>query len=283
MTWPGKKRGSALLSVLVVLSLAAVMAVGVAHRQAADVGQGAQFARAVQAWHVALGAENYVRQQWLDGVAVTAGPLGFSEWPEEMGVALEIDDVQARFNLNSLAQSRKGPSQFFIALLERSGVERAAAEQVAAKLREQAKQAEAQLSREAADASLQQPSPEGLGACSGVVFMADASQLLAYGLSPQHYAAIAPHVIALPDTCVTVGKATAERLVRTAADQRNESDKALHALMSDSETQVEERYSALVITVTQAENRYRLRSLILRGMSRNYSPLVEVIGRSWEN
>ena len=121
------ERGAALITVLFVISICAVVAMAMLSRQAVDVESAASLTVQAQAYQYALGAEDLARQMLASDAALTPG-IDFpgQAWaklregfPVAGGIILiQIEDLQGRFNINTLAGGRDLPLQRFERLLD---------------------------------------------------------------------------------------------------------------------------------------------------------------------
>ena len=116
---PGKQRGVALVSVLFVVALTAIVAVEMTERLQLQIHRTTNLTGSRQAYWYAVGAEHYVKQQLkrinedankrsntIHSGQDWAKPLQF---PVDGGtIAGELKDLQACFNLNSLAATVGG-------------------------------------------------------------------------------------------------------------------------------------------------------------------------------
>lgn len=119
-------RGVALLTVLLVFALAAVAAGAMLSRQHIDIVRTSNMLARTQAWHYALGAEELARQTlWLDAQLTPGIDYPGQRWatlreafPIEQGtVQLFIEDMQGRFNLNTLLTNNLRPVSQFQSIL----------------------------------------------------------------------------------------------------------------------------------------------------------------------
>ena len=109
-----KSKGVALLSVLLIVALATTLAFQMASRHALTIANGRLLLDGSQARHYALGGEQYARQllyaDWED-IKTRALDTLQEDWsvPEQLfeieggALDLRIDDLTARFNINTLA------------------------------------------------------------------------------------------------------------------------------------------------------------------------------------
>ncbi|MGH8504244.1 MAG: type II secretion system minor pseudopilin GspK [Gammaproteobacteria bacterium] len=111
MNGPCRQRGVALVTALLIVSLATVTAVSFAMQQQFDIRRTGNLIDGDQAWEYAKGAEDWAklilsrdRNQQIDALTEAwAQPLPPIDLPGGYMVG-RITDAQARFNINSLAQ-----------------------------------------------------------------------------------------------------------------------------------------------------------------------------------
>jgi len=228
----GKRRevGVALVSALLVVSLATIAAVAMASRQHLDIRRTSNLLDRDQAMLYAVGAEgwaahllvrdredgevDHLGEEWaypLAPVAVEGGDVGG-----------QIEDLQGRFNLNSLAASEeagKAALARFRRLLEALELDPVLAEAVADWI----------------DADIEARLPDGaeddeyLGLkpayrTANALMVSPSELRLVKGFGPEVYAAIAPYVTALPEaTTINVNTASA-RVIMSLADGIAETD-----------------------------------------------------------
>jgi len=124
-----EQRGVALITVLLVFALVAVIAAEMLHRSQLNLRSVGNLVETRQAYYYALGGEAYARQvlakDILDGhgnVNKLTEPWAQTreQQPFEIDngqMQIEIDDLQARFNLNSLVNDSGTALQAFVRLL----------------------------------------------------------------------------------------------------------------------------------------------------------------------
>lgn len=110
-----RQRGVALITAIVVVAIATVLAVHIGTRAALDLRRTAGLVALDQGWHVALGAEAWAAEVLRDDVEDSETDHLGEVWAQplpplpldngEMRGALE--DMQGRFNLNSLVTSER--------------------------------------------------------------------------------------------------------------------------------------------------------------------------------
>jgi general secretion pathway protein K len=121
------QRGVALITAIVLVAIATMLAVHVGTRAALDLRRTAGLAALDQGWHVALGAEAW-------GAEVLSDDLDDSEtdhlgeaWAQPLpGLPIDggevrgaLEDMQGRFNLNNLLDDSRAPDDASIARFER--------------------------------------------------------------------------------------------------------------------------------------------------------------------
>ena len=115
MTFKYQEKGVALITVMLILALATVLAVSMSSRQQLDIHRSANVFNFEQAYQYVLGAETWAKQilkrdlkdnktdSLNDDWATVLPPL-----PIEGGqMSGQIEDLQARFNINNLVQNGK--------------------------------------------------------------------------------------------------------------------------------------------------------------------------------
>lgn len=121
-----QERGVALITVMLILALATILAVSMSSRQQLDIHRSANVFNFEQAYQYVLGAESWAKQilkrdfddnkidSFEDDWATVLPPL-----PIEGGqMSGQIEDLQARFNLNNLVQSGK-PNKLYVERFKR--------------------------------------------------------------------------------------------------------------------------------------------------------------------
>lgn len=114
---PARRRGVALVSVLLVVAIATVLAVGMVREQAGSIQVAHGFLQRGQALQYALGGEELARQilredfeaaPGRDHLAETWASPAFDFEFEEGVVDITITDLQGRINVNSLSERNPG-------------------------------------------------------------------------------------------------------------------------------------------------------------------------------
>ncbi len=111
----GKQRGVALITALLIVSIATATAVSLASRQRVDIRQTANLLGRDRAWHISLGGESWVRhvliQDAKEGKTDTLGDLWARKPPpidvEGGKIWGRVTDLQGRFNLNNLVRGEQ--------------------------------------------------------------------------------------------------------------------------------------------------------------------------------
>jgi general secretion pathway protein K len=130
---PGRQQGVALITVMLVVALATTAAVAMASRQQVDIRRTENTLYAGQAWMYMMGVEDWAKQFLAQDVKDNKIDHYGEDWatrlpplPVEGGkVQGTLDDLQGRFNINSLAQSGdagKSARQRFTRLLNVLGL-----------------------------------------------------------------------------------------------------------------------------------------------------------------
>lgn len=126
------ERGVALITVMLVFAVSAIIAVAMVSRQQIDIVRTANMLEQIQAKEYALGAEELAKQTLLTDAQLTPGiDYPGQHWaslrdgmPIEQGsVTLQIEDLQARFNLNNLIGNTVAPAAYLQKLLTLIGIQ----------------------------------------------------------------------------------------------------------------------------------------------------------------
>ncbi|MYM62971.1 type II secretion system minor pseudopilin GspK [Pseudomaricurvus sp. HS19] len=110
------QRGVALISMLLVFTLVVLLVAGVVTRSSFDIRRTSQQLQREQAWQYALGAEALARQilhqDWQDDQQQQDGDSLAEPWaqprrfePDDGEMRMVVEDLQGRFNLNSLVNA----------------------------------------------------------------------------------------------------------------------------------------------------------------------------------
>ena len=207
---PGRQRGVALITVLLIVAIVTLVSAALIARQQLAIRSTGNQLQARQAWHYALGGEalaqgllqrdlrtpgsdprapvDHLREPW-------ARPL--PAYPIEQGeIAVRIEDLAGRFNLNSLVQNAQANPlavERFRRLLQRLGIEQPYAERLLDWLDPDA-QTSGALGAEDNAYLLLQPAYRSANQA-----LADVSELrLLLGMSEADFRRLQPHVSALP-------------------------------------------------------------------------------------
>ena len=295
-----KQRGSVLLSVLIVLMLASIMVVALQSRQSSDARRTMQFIRTVQAWHYAIGAEEYAKEllhDSFDGKTLADYPAQAWAKPKpafklpQGELAMQITDLQSRFNLNSLAQTNSRPSDIFSQLMLQSAVDPRHAQAILAAIRNLAAAGAARGAGNPQAAAMQ-------GRCGGVLLFTDPSQLIDLGLSVDDYRKIASSVTVLPDTCLAFNINTVSPLLgniivtnptkRAAVAQFREQQGYLsnndvaRLGLGDGITSYS-RYFGVQVRIKDEFGDYNLSSVLYRSPGSNNGVMVKTLSRNWQS
>jgi len=217
------QRGVALITVLLVVAIVTVVCAGLIARQQLAIRATANQLQARQAWHYALGGEALAQailsrdlkapgsdpQQPVDHLQEAwAKPLPV--FPIEQGeIAVHIEDLAGRFNLNSLVQNNNqvNPEALnrFKRLLQNLHIEQPYAERLADWLDDN-QEPSGEYGAEDNQYLLLQPAYRPANRA-----LEDVSELrLLLGMSEADYRRLAPHVSALPgDAALNVNTASA--------------------------------------------------------------------------
>ncbi|UUY07335.1 type II secretion system minor pseudopilin GspK [Pseudomonas sp. J452] len=204
------QRGVALVTVLLVVSLVTVVCAGLIARQQFSIRSSANQLATQQAWHYALGGEALGQAVLLRDLKAPGSdprePIDhpLESWatplpafPIEQGeLAVRIEDLAGRFNLNSLVQDGKVNQlavERFSRLLLRLQIESPYAERLVDWL-DQDQEPTGEYGAEDNQYLLAQPSYRTAGH-----EMQDASELrLLLGMSEDDYRLLLPYIVALP-------------------------------------------------------------------------------------
>ena len=106
---PHKQSGVALISVMLVFAIVAILAAQTVHQSRASIQRTQWILQDAQAWQNARGGEALARIQLANAIASKTVPTLLAPrpvYPTEQGqIAIEVEDLQARINLNNLAAS----------------------------------------------------------------------------------------------------------------------------------------------------------------------------------
>ncbi len=118
INFPSKQRGIALITVLLIVAIATIIAVSLAHRQQIDIRRTANLINQQQAYYYVLGAESWAKLILMrDGEkSQTIDHLG-EVWATQLPPTLieggilqaSIEDLQGKFNLNNLLTTEGKP------------------------------------------------------------------------------------------------------------------------------------------------------------------------------
>ncbi|MES9901500.1 MAG: type II secretion system minor pseudopilin GspK [Sedimenticola sp.] len=238
---PGREKGVALLTVLLVVAIATITAVAMVTRQQVDIRKTENLLRLEQAWQFAYGIDSWAVGRLAEDRKKNDTDSSEDIWNNPIAptdveggeLSASIKDLQGRFNLNNLLKEGK-PSEGDLARFRR----------LLKQLGQSPELAEALLDWIDPDLNVRYPN----GAEESVYLnrqppyrtanrpLSDVSELLLIeGFSAEVYTALQPHVAALPDyTPINLNSAGAEVLMSLAEalsrddiaaliDERNES------------------------------------------------------------
>lgn len=122
-----KQRGVALITAIVVVAIATVLAVRIGTRASLDLRRTAGLIALDQAWHVALGAEAWAAEVLREDRENSQTDHLGEPWAQPLPplpvdggtVRGGLEDMQGRFNLNNLLESDGTVNEFAIARFER--------------------------------------------------------------------------------------------------------------------------------------------------------------------
>jgi general secretion pathway protein K len=122
-----RQRGVALITAIVLVAIATILAVHIGTRAALDLRRTAGLVALDQGWHVALGAEAWAAEVLSDDLDDSETDHLGEAWAQPLP-ALPVDggelrgaleDMQGRFNLNNLIDENRVPDETSIARFER--------------------------------------------------------------------------------------------------------------------------------------------------------------------
>ena len=223
MKWPGgslmreQQQGVALITAVLIVALVTTIAVAMASRQQLDIRRSANVFDTDQAWLAVMGGEDYARNVLVEDSKNSGSTDALDEnWAqpvqfpfEEMVLSGVVEDMQGRFNINSLIDSSGNPvlkqQLRFQRLLTLLALDPAIAQAVLDWLD---KDINANLNGGAEDGDYMQQTP-GYRAANRL--MASASELrLVSGVTAEVYEKLAPFVTALPKpTSININTASA--------------------------------------------------------------------------
>lgn len=122
-----RQRGVALITAIVLVAIATVLAVHIGTRAALDLRRTAGLIALDQGWHVALGAEAWAGEVLRDDREDSETDHLAERWAQPLpplpvdggDVRGALEDMQGRFNLNNLVSGDGTVNEFAIARLER--------------------------------------------------------------------------------------------------------------------------------------------------------------------
>lgn len=215
------QEGIALLSALLVLVLASVLAVGMISSQHIDIRRAQHIMTYQQALQWTLGAERQALQLLSEGLQ-QQGNLPWddcvSPWipvsVSAMQMHVQIQDLHCRFNINNLASGDGNVEAAFTAFLQSILMQEAEASISAFQLTQDIK---GWLSPDTEQLDYRLMNPPYL---SGNQLMAHSSELrLVRGVTTPVWRAMAPYITALPETTVPINHAKAPAVLTNAFDQ----------------------------------------------------------------
>jgi general secretion pathway protein K len=122
-----RERGVALITAIVLVAIATVLAVHIGTRAALDLRRTAGLAALDQGWHVALGAEAWAAEVLSEDLDDSETDHLAEAWAKPLpGLPIDggevrgaLEDMQGRFNLNNLIDEDRLPDEANIARFER--------------------------------------------------------------------------------------------------------------------------------------------------------------------
>ncbi|MGH8355670.1 MAG: type II secretion system minor pseudopilin GspK [Pseudomonas sp.] len=215
------QRGVALITVLLVVAIVTVVCAGLIARQQLAIRATANQLQARQAWHYALGGEALAQAILSRDLQASGDPRSSTDhlleaWAkplpvfliEQGEIAVRIEDLAGRFNLNSLVRNEQRNDQAvarFRRLLRNLEIQQPYAERLVDWL-DADQQADGESGAEDSQYLLLQPAYRPANRR-----LEDVSELrLLLGMSEADYRRLAPHVSALPsDAALNVNTASA--------------------------------------------------------------------------
>jgi general secretion pathway protein K len=197
-----EQRGAALITVMFLVAMAAILAFGLLSRQQLDIRRTAGLVEEAQAYEYVLGAEAWARQMLANDAALSPGvDYPGQDWaklhdamPVEHGsLTLFIEDLQGRFNINTLVGDAGGAATQFTRLLSLLNLPSDLAPAIIARIN----------------------TPENFDPATGTAhFIASVTFLRTVeGVTPEIYATLAPYLAALPDRRPSLNVNTASDIV----------------------------------------------------------------------
>jgi general secretion pathway protein K len=270
------ERGAALLTVLMVIALGSVVAAALLTRESVSIERSQRYFEALQAEQYAMGAELLARQRLHAGTAppgadgnpradIDAAPL--TPDGSRVTVHLAIEDMQGRFNLNSLAEDDAERKATFDRLLGKLAIDPRAV-------------------------------PAVMRAAANTPQLAEASELMEHGMDAASYSRLAPYIAALPSIRASIDvNAASENLLEAsvpdeavrraivehrAAGGRALTDEDLQqlGLTPGSPLDAEGRFFQVEATVTSHGREFHWRSLIVRRQGTDGGVTLETVKRA---
>lgn len=238
---PLRARGVALLAVMLVVALATVTTAALATRQVLEIRRAANLLEAEQAYQYALGAEDWAVGTLASDALGEAVDGAADRWAKPLGpmavdggqVAARIEDLQGRFNLNSLVREGEPNEldvQRFDRLLAFLGIAPGVRDAVLDWLDPDTSP---RLPDGAEDDRYLKLEPPRRAANGPIAHPSELRLIL--GLEPGDYERLEPYITALPEpTEINLNTAPLPVLVSLAQDLREEDVKAF---MSDRQTE----------------------------------------------
>ena len=252
MKSPHHQRGAALLYVMLIFAASAIIAVGLMRSQRMDIIRTSRFVDTMQARYYALGAESYAQQQIaknsLLAIQLFQTPISqkntlFTIPNGEMQI--QIEDLQGRFNINSLLSGNQAAIDHFIALCTQVKIDTERARNVAKRLKiappisDNTPKNESAVNPDSASIAVKEdgislsdipdapnaevasppaqqapsaPSMDDKAVTPGQ-WLVDPSELIDAGLTVTDYRKLAPYIAALPTQSLTINVNTASDIV----------------------------------------------------------------------
>lgn len=290
----GNEKGVALITVMLVFVIAAGIAMSMLSRQQLDIARTANLLEQTQAYQYALGAEELARQTLYENAIKSPGldhsgqswAMMQKGFPIENGqVDITVEDLQGKFNLNSLLDARVNATARFVSLLKALNIQ-ANIENIREEL--------------ATEAQANGLPPVAISPQEKFYLLADAKGLRALAnLSPSDMESLLPLVTALPETNLMLNVNTApDTVLRTYVpndaaygrmmDIRNAQgylkEQQLRSIgMDTSGMGVGSTYFQCTVAVQLNGTAVRLQSVLHRSTDKNGAPQIQVISRDMSN
>jgi general secretion pathway protein K len=217
-----RQRGVALITAIVLVAIATVLAVHVGTRAALDLRRTAGLAALDQGWQVALGAEAWAAEVLSEDLEDTENDHLAEAWAQPLPplpidggeVRGALEDMQGRFNLNNLVDAERAVDEASVARFERLLANVGANPRWAQKMADWIDaDTDPQLPEGAEDGTYLSQSPPYRSA--NVVVATTTEMMSLPGMTREEFERIRPYVAALP-VGTTINPCTAKAQVLAA-------------------------------------------------------------------